>query len=108
MAASQFNFLNEYLVRLLEENKISLTPEQQKTYLPQLLSHAQLRLGIELLPKLSPGNKERFAQLAENEETSADEWRQFWYAAIPTFEEDVKNILMKFSDRVTQLLGESA
>ena len=107
-ATRQFDFLIEYVLALLDENKLNLTDEQKKMYIPQLLAQVELRLGADLLPKLSATHKEQFAALANNQNTSPEQWKGFWHAAVPTFEEDVKTVLMKFAERVRQILIQPA
>ncbi len=100
-----FNFLVDYVLRLLADNNIQLTEEQQTMYIPQLLSQVELRLGLELLPKLNELQKNQFAAMTNDTHTTADEWREFWIASVPTFEEDVKMVLQTFAGRVKELLG---
>jgi len=100
-----FDFLIEYVLALLEENGIELTDDQKKIYVPQILAQVEMRLGLELLPKLSDDQKTTFAKLANTEGTSAESWRKFWYQALPSFEEDIKNVLIDFSEKVKQILA---
>ena len=102
----QFNFLVEYILALLEENNVNLTEEQKKMYVPQILAQVELRLGLELMPKLNAEQKEEFTNLSNNENATAEQWKNFWESSVPTFEEDVKNVLIKFTERVRQILAE--
>ena len=103
---AQFDFLTEYVLELLKQNGLGdLTDEQKKTYLPQLLSQVEERIGLELLPKLSDANMEAFAGLAEKETTTPEEWKAFWYAAIPNFEGELQAILTGFTDEVRGILA---
>ena len=104
-ATGSFNFLVDYVLRLLTDNDIRLTEEQQKMYVPQLLSQVELRLGLELLPKLNDLQKNQFAAMTNDEHTTAEEWKDFWMASVPTFEEDVKMVLQTFAGRGKELLG---
>lgn len=101
----KLDFLVEYILALLEENKINLTEEQQKVYVPQILSQVELRLGLEIFPKLNDAQKNEFTKLMNNANTTADQWKNFWFSSVPTFEEDVKKVLMNFSDKVRQILA---
>lgn len=101
----QFDFLIEYVLKLLEENNVSLSEEQKNVYVPQLLAQIEFRLGAELLPKLDEAQKKEFAKLAGSEETTSEQWKDFWYGAAPTFEEDIKDILVEFAQRVKQILA---
>ena len=104
-ATHHFDFLIEYVLALLEENDIKLTDDQKKMYVPQILAQVEMRLGLELLPKLRDADKEKFTKLSNNENASAEEWKKFWYAAVPTFEEDIKQVLVTFSEKVKQILA---
>ncbi len=101
----KLDFLVEYILVLLEENKINLTEEQQKVYVPQILAQVELRLGLEIFPKLNDSQKDKFTKLMNDANTTADQWKDFWFSSVPTFEEDVKKVLMNFSDKVRQILG---
>jgi hypothetical protein len=101
----QFDFLIEYVLALLEENKISLTDEQKKIYVPQILAQVELRLGLELLPKLTAPQKEKFVKLANNVNTTPGEWKIFWHSAVPSFEEEVKGVLIAFAEKIKQILA---
>ncbi len=105
---NQFGFLIEYVLALLDENKISLTDEQKKMYVPQLLAQVEMRLGMDLLPKLNEKQKEQLARLTNDPKTTNEQWKKFWHASIPTFENDVKVVLMKFAERVRQIMSASA
>ncbi len=100
-----FDFLTEYVLALLEENDIELTDDQKKMYVPQILAQLEMRLGLELLPKLSEAQKEKFAKMTNNENISVEEWKKFWYGAVPTFEIDIKNTLITFAEKVKQILA---
>jgi hypothetical protein len=105
---NSFDFLTGYVLQLFEEHGLSdLTEEQKQLYVPQLLSHVERRIGIVLLPKLSDEDRETFVSFT-NKEASQEEWKTFWYEAIPTFEEDVKNVLTEFSDSVGKILTKIA
>mgnify|MGYP001559283188 CR=1 FL=1 len=101
----QFDFLIEYVLALLEENKIELSEEQKKIYVPQILAQVEMRLGAKLLPKLDGKQTDRFVKLSNNEGASPEEWKAFWHESVPTFEEDVKNILTEFAEKTKQLLA---
>lgn len=100
-----FNFLTEYVLKLLEENGMGdLSEEQKNIYVPQILGHVEQRLGMELLPKLNDAQMDELARLM-NKETSAQEWSDFWHSNIPTFDDDVEQVLMEFSEKVKNILG---
>lgn len=104
-AKPKFDFLIEYVLALFEENKLNLTEEQKKLYIPQILGQIELRLGVELLPKLNAAQKEVFVKMTNDPKTTAMDWNKFWKDSVPTFDEDVKNILVKFAEKVKTILA---
>lgn len=105
---NQFDFLSVYVEKILYENGLDrLSDEQKKVYVPQITSHLEERLGIEMLPKLSGENLEVFTRLAESENTKDEDWKNFWYSAVPNFEEELKLILENFSKSVATILSKT-
>lgn len=100
----KFDFLIEYILALLEENKIELTDEQKKVYVPQILAQVELRLGLKLLPQLTDEQKDKFAKMV-NQEAGPQEWSKFWHEAVPAFDDDVKEVLMGFAEKTKQILA---
>lgn len=101
----QFDFLTEYVLELLKANGFAnLTDQQRNVYVPALLAQVQERLGAEFLPKLSVENQNKFAALVEAESVNTDEWKKFWYEAVPNFEEQLKVVLAGFAEEVKQIL----
>lgn len=101
----KFDFLAEYALELLKQNNLDLSGEQKNIYLPQILGQVEERLGLELLPKLNEAQMNEMARLVNDAQAGAEEWKKFWYSAIPTFEQDVKNVLISFAEEVKQLLA---
>ncbi len=101
----QFDFLIEYVLALLDENKIELSEEQKKIYVPQILAQVEMRLGSKLLPQLDGKQTDKFVKLSNNENTTPEEWKNFWYESVPSFEEDVKDILVEFAEKTKQILA---
>lgn len=101
----QFDFLIEYVLALLDENKIELSEEQKKIYVPQILAQVEMRLGVKLLPQLDGKQTDKFVKLSNSENTTPEEWKSFWHESVPTFEEDVKDILTEFAEKTKQLLA---
>jgi len=85
-----------------------LTDEQRRIYVPQVLARLEERIGLEMLPKLSKPQLTQFAKFAESENTTGEQWRDFWYASIPTFEEDLKKIIIAFGEKVSAILSKTA
>ena len=104
----QFDFLAVYIEKVLYENGLDrLSEEQKKIYVPQLTSHLEERIGLEMLPKLSEENLLKFANLAEAEDTSEEDWKNFWYSSISNFEEELKMVLEKFSKSASTILSKT-
>jgi len=103
---AQFDFLTDYVLKLLEENGLGdLTDEQKSIYVPQLLGQVEQRLGLALTPKLSDAQLDEFTALVNKQGVAPAEWEAFWKGAIPTFEQDVQNVLLEFSGKVKEILG---
>lgn len=102
---AQFDFLTTYIEDLLTQVGLgALTDEQKKIYVPQFVSQVEERLGIELLPKLNRDHLAEFADLIERTGVTAEEWKTFWYGAIPNFDEEIKGILLQFAQEVRQIM----
>lgn len=101
----QFDFLIEYVLALLEENKITLTEEQKKIYVPQIMAQVEMRLGLKLIPQLDGKQTEKFVKLTNNGSASSEEWKKFWYDSVPNFADQVKETLVEFSEKTKQLLA---
>jgi len=103
---AQFDFLTDYVLKLLEENGLGdLTDEQKNVYVPQLLGQVEQRLGLALMPKLDDAQLEQFTALVNKSGAGPAEWEAFWKGAIPTFEQDVQNVLTEFGGKVKEILG---
>ena len=103
---SQFYFLKDYVEALLIKNGLGDITEQQKNiYVPQILGHLEERIGLEMLPKLSKTKITEFSKLLEKENVDPEEWKNFWYKAVPKFEEEIQKILESFAKRVKEILA---
>ena len=100
----QFDFLIEYVLALLEANDVILDDAQKQVYVPQIAGQASMRLGLVLMPKLNEQQQKQLTVLMNNN-ASAKEWLGFWKASVPTFEDDVKNVLLEFTDKVKPILS---
>lgn len=100
----QTDFLEEFVIKILDESGLDLNDEQKKIYIPQIQSLLEERIGLVLMPKLSEEDREQFFKLVEDD-VSAEDWTNFWTASIPNFEEELKNILTKFAEEVKQSLA---
>lgn len=102
----KFDFLIEYVLALLEENNIILDDEQKKMYVPQILAQVELRLGLQMLSKLNEGQKKQFSELLDNPKTSPEQWNRFWHDSIPTFDAEVKSVLLAFAEKVKTIMSQ--
>ena len=102
----QFNFLTEYVQRLLELNGLgNLTPEQQARFVPQLVRQVQERLGMEMVPRLTDEQAEEFVNIANNPATTVNDWKNFWEGAFPDFQTQVEHILTEFAAETRDILS---
>jgi len=100
----QFTFLEQYILEVLSQNGLDNLPEElKKSYLPQLMTEAEYRLGLALMPKLSESQIDDFMALVEKE-ASGEEMMKFWQGAVPEFQDLVKETLLKFSEEVSGIL----
>ncbi len=108
MSKPEYSFLEQYVLTVLEESGFGqLSEANRRVYLPQLVAEAEYYLGLYLMPKLSTEGADKFAALANSGETSPEKWQKFWQEAIPNFDAEVKNVLIKFADRVRNILAKS-
>lgn len=91
----QENFLAKFAEEVLTKKFGELTEEQKQMFVPEMTELIEERVGIILLPKLSQENAAEFADLLDKE-TGPEEWKNFWYNALPNFEEEMKSILSAF------------
>ena len=89
----QTSFLAQVAEQILAQNFGALSAEQKQQYTPTLTALLEERVGIELLPKLNDAQTEQFVDLAENDKTTPAEWRDFWSAAVPNFEDEMARIV---------------
>jgi hypothetical protein len=67
MADAQKNFLESYLLQVLNENGFDkLDDDAKKTFFPQFLAQAEQRLGAALLPLLNEESANKFVELTKN------------------------------------------
>ena len=90
---SQTSFLSQLAEQILAQNFGALSAEQKRQYTPTLTALLEERIGIELLPKLNDEQTEQFVDLAEAEQTTPEEWHNFWSAAVPNFEDAMARIV---------------
>lgn len=100
------NFLNDYVEALLKDLGLEdLSGEQRERYVPQLLRQVQDRIGIELIPKLSDEQLDRFSDLANDAEASNEAWKDFWLSSVPNFDEELERILSEFAKEAREILS---
>lgn len=99
------HFFADYVERVLFSCGLTtLTPAQKQRYIPQITALLEERVGLELLPKLSKDQIERFMEMADDPATTPEKWKNFWYGALPNFEEEMARILSQFSAKARQNL----
>ncbi|HLC69454.1 MAG TPA: DUF5663 domain-containing protein [Patescibacteria group bacterium] len=100
----KFTFLEQYILEVLAQNGLdNLNEELKKSYLPQLMVEAEYRLGLALMPKLNETQVDEFMAFVEKG-ADGEEMMKFWQAAVPDFQEQVKETLLKFSEEVSGIL----
>ncbi len=97
MAEAQKNFLEVYLLQVLNENGFEkLDDDAKKMYFPQFMAQAEQRLGATLLPLLNEETANKFVELTK-QQADPNTWFEFWNANIPNFEEVIKKTLNDFA-----------
>ncbi|MBI2989798.1 MAG: hypothetical protein HYY51_01230 [Candidatus Magasanikbacteria bacterium] len=100
------NFLSDYVDALLKDIGLEdLSGEQRERYVPQLLRQVQDRIGIELIPKLSDEQLDRFSDLANDNASSNEAWKDFWLSSIPDFDQELERILSEFAKEAREILS---
>lgn len=102
MAPNPDNFLQEYMVQILEAHGFNkLSPEDQAGYLPQFMAEAERRLGLALMPELkSEGAVKEFSDLLR-QNTTAEQWHAFWTKNVPNFTDKIKGTLEEYAKEVS-------
>lgn len=102
----QFDFLNEYILNVLKQNGYDdLEDSVRQEFVPQLVAHAETRLGASLLPKLDETSAQKMIDLTKDENTTPEEWEKFWQENVSDFSEVVKKTLEDFSIEIKELLS---
>jgi len=98
--ADQKNFLEVYLLQVLNENGFEkLDDDAKKTYFPQFMAQAEQRLGSALLPLLNEDSANQFVELTKKN-ADPDTWFNFWHDHVPNFDEVVKKTLNEFATEI--------
>lgn len=93
----KLNFLEQVILDFLNTTSIGdLTKENAQTYLPQLVAEVQFRIGESLSPFLTEQSAAEFVRMAESDNTSPEEWKNFWQKTVPSFEKIVDDALKSF------------
>ena len=96
--------LTQFVSGILDNQNMTLSSDQKDFYIPQFVEQLEQRIGLELLPKLSEEKQSEFADLLDRDSVSPREVHDFWQDALPTFEQDVKDVMQKFAQTVEQIL----
>lgn len=99
------DFYTDYILELLKVNKINLTDEWKNVYVPRLSALLQERVGAEMMPKLNSKQLKKFATLIDSE-VAPEQWRTFWIESVPNFDEELKLVLLRFSEDAKNILAQ--
>ena len=102
---AQEDFLEQYVEQILVDAQVNLTQEQKATYVPQLTGLLQQRIGMDLVPQLTPEQLDAFTNMIQSGQTDAGQWQTFWQQTLPNFEEELQKTLVGFRQDVTSLLA---
>lgn len=108
--ANNWGPMAQYLIKEFAKRDpeiANLNQEQLESFMPKLMSHAQYRVGQELIPELDEESAQEFADLQKQEgEVSAERWQQFWEKNVENYEEKVQAALDNFIDECEGLLDQ--
>ncbi len=103
---SPLYFINEFIEELLVSEKVVLTEEQKKLYIPKLSAIVEEEIGGELMKKLDDVQLAKFGKLFSNSSTTASEWQTFWQESIPNFSGVVDGCMQTCGEKLRVLLSE--
>ena len=102
----QFGFLHEYILDVLKQNGYNdLSDDVKQEFIPQLVAHAETRIGASLLPKLNEQSAQKMVDMTDKGSTTPEEWEKFWQDNVSDFSEIIKKTLEGFSVEVKELLS---
>jgi len=96
---SQFDFIQVYADRLLDDNGFADLDETTRSqYAPQLISEIERRVGLKLMPVLSVEADAQLNEMIANPKTTPEDLKKFWFDNVPDFETKVRQILGDFAE----------
>ncbi len=102
----QFDFLRQYIETLFDENGFEgLNETTRAQFVPQFVAEAERRIGLAVLPLLTPASAETLAGLLKNEKVTAEQLQEFWKTNVPQFETEVKKALQQFAAEFKKTLA---
>ncbi len=102
----QFDFLRQYIEKLFDDNGFAgLNETTRAQFVPQFVAEAERRVGLAVLPLLTPKSADLLAGLLKNENVTAEQLQEFWKTNVPTFETVVQQTLQQFSDEFKKTLA---
>ncbi|MDO9509853.1 MAG: DUF5663 domain-containing protein [Candidatus Magasanikbacteria bacterium] len=105
MTDKKFSFLEEQILAVLENSGLKELSEKNKaTFLPQLATEAEYRLGLVLMQKLSEEQLKELVKLTEKG-ASQKELEKFWLTNINGFTEIVSKIMAEFAKDCQTILA---
>src|SRR3989338_4653949 len=106
MELGQFDFLQTYIERLLDDNDfLNLSEETRAQLIPQFEAEAQRRIGLALLPHLDENAANQLCRLIDDPMVSPEKLRAFWVDAVPEFESIVEETLRDFAIEFRQVIA---
>lgn len=98
MAIQPANPLEQFVLEALNKQGFDKMKEgDQKMFFPQFMTEAERRVGLVLAPRLTAESADEFQKLMLKENSTSDDWYNFWSKNVPDFMELVKKALADFA-----------
>jgi len=103
---TQFDFLHQFIQRALDDAGFqNLTEQTRAEYIPQFAAEAERRIGLALIPRLSPESAEELTTMLADDAVTPEQLREFWKRSVPDFEHVVERTLNEFSKELQDTLA---
>ena len=93
------------VLKIFKDNNFTVAEELKGQYVPELSAQLQQRIGLTLIALIPEDKISTYAALLDKEETSVDDWNAFWRDAVPTYEQEMKNVVEDFSKSVAEVMA---
>jgi len=102
---AQFDFLSNYINSLFDEIGLgNLSEAQKNVYIPRFTALLEERIGLQMLPLLTPDQLTQFGEMLEHSETVDEKnWSEFWHGSIQDFDQKIAEILKEFAQSAQAL-----